>query len=101
MTRDEIAARHVEWEITGPAEVRSSIDGAFNPYRVIPNAEMKRLQEPAPQINPHLERPAAVDASKCFMTALFLRRDVAYCARRRRYAHIQGTARCTVRSLRR
>jgi hypothetical protein len=31
----EIAARHAEWEITGPAEIRSPIGGSFNPYRVV------------------------------------------------------------------
>jgi hypothetical protein len=92
-TPEEIAARHVEWEITGPAEIRSPIGGAFNPYRVIPHAEVKRLEEPAPQINPHLERPPAIDAAECFLIALFLRRYVTYCARRRRYAQMQGAAR--------
>jgi hypothetical protein len=92
-TPEEIAARFAEWKITGPAEVRSPVTGAFNPYRVVPYAEVKRLQEPAPQINPHLDRPPAIDAAECFLTALFLRRYVTYCARRRRYAHMQGAAR--------
>ena len=92
-TRDEIAARHVEWEIIDAAEVRGPIDGVFNPHRVDPLAVPRRLQEPSPQINPHLERPPAVDAIECFLTLVFLRRYVAYCARRRRFAQMDGAAR--------
>ena len=84
---------HAEWEIIGPAELRSPVGGAFNPYWVVPHAEFKRLQEPAPQINPHLDRPPAVDAVECFLTVLLLRRYVTYCARRRRYAQMHGAAR--------
>ena len=77
----------------GAAEVRSPITGAFNPYRVVPRVELKRLQEPAPQINPHLDRPPAIDAGECFLIGLFQRRHVTYCARRRQYAQMQGAAR--------
>jgi len=75
-TPEEIAARFAEWEITGPAEVRTPVTGAFHSYRVVPHAELKRLAEPAPQINPHLDRPPAIDAGECFLTALFLRRYI-------------------------
>ena len=91
-TREEIAARHGEWEITGPAEVRMAITGAFQPYRVVPHAELKRFEERPPQINPHLERPPVIDATECSLVALFLRRYVTYCARRGRYAEMQGAA---------
>jgi hypothetical protein len=91
-TPEEIAARHAEWEIVGPAEVRSSIGGSFQPYRVVPHAELTRLEEPPPQINPHRERPPAIDAGECFLTALFLRRYVTYCARRGQYAEMQAAA---------
>lgn len=91
-TGEEIAARHGEWEITGPAEVRSPIDGPFKPYRVARDDELTRLEELAPQISPHLDRPPAVDAAECSLIALFLRRYVTYCARRRRYAQMQGAA---------
>ena len=49
--------------------------------------------EPPPQINPHPQRPPAIDAVECFLTTLFLRRYVTYCARRRYYAQMQGAAR--------
>ena len=51
-TPEEIAARHAEWEIAGPAETRFSVGNAFNPFRVLPRAELKRLEERAPRINP-------------------------------------------------
>ena len=89
-TREEIVARHAEWEITGPAEIRSAAGGSFNPYRVVAHAELKRMQERPPQVNPHCERPPAIDASECFLAALFLRRYVSYCARRGRYSQMQG-----------
>jgi hypothetical protein len=52
-TREEIAARRAEWEITGLAKVRSPIGGGFNQYRVVPHrdetvAETDEQREPAP-----------------------------------------------------
>ena len=47
----------------------------------------------APQINPHLNRPPTIDAMEYFLKALFLRRYVTYCARRRRFSQMQGAAR--------
>ena len=49
----------------------------------------ERMFEPPPQINPHLQRPPAIDSVERFLTTLFLRRYVTYCARRRRYAQMQ------------
>jgi hypothetical protein len=69
------------------------ITDAFYPCRDVAHAEVKRLEERAPQFNPHLERPPAIDRAECFLTALFLRRYVSHCARRCRYAQIQGAAR--------
>jgi ABC-type dipeptide/oligopeptide/nickel transport system permease subunit len=40
-----------------------------------------------------LERPPTIDAAECFLTSLFLRRYIAYCARQRRYAHMHGAGR--------
>jgi hypothetical protein len=93
--RHEIAAQHAEWEIIGPPEIRDVDPHArhFHPYQMIAHAELMRLQEQAPQINPHLEQPTAIDAAERFLVALFLRRYVTYCARRRRFAQMQGAAR--------
>jgi hypothetical protein len=92
-TREDIAARHAEWEITGPAEVWFPIGDAFNPYRIVDHAELQRLEELPPELNLHLEHPPAIDEDECSWAALFLRRYVAYCARRGRYAQMQGAAR--------
>jgi hypothetical protein len=91
----EIAARHAVWEIIGPPEIREVTEGAshFSPYRIVAHAELKRMEEPPPQINPHLEQPPAIDAMERFLVGLFLRRYVTYCARRRRYARMQDAAR--------
>ena len=83
--RHEIAARYAEWEIIGPPEIRDADPGSawFNPYRATAAAELKRLAEPAPHVNPHLDQPPAIDGHERFLVALFLRRYLAYCARRR------------------
>ena len=92
-TREEIAGRYAEWEIIGPAEIRKGGGGAFNPFRVIPHSTLTQLEEPAPQIDPHLMDPPTVDALECHLALIFLRRYVTYCARRRSYAQMQGAAR--------
>jgi hypothetical protein len=88
-----IAERFAEWEIIGPAEQREANPVGFNPYRNITHSELKRLQEAAPEINPHHAKPPAIDRVECFLLAVFLRRYVTYCARRRRYAQMEGAAR--------
>jgi hypothetical protein len=92
--RDEICAGHGEWEIIGPPEIRDVDPNArhFHPYRVMQHAELRRLQEQPPQINPHLEQPPAIDAAERSLVTLFLRRYVTYCARRRHFAQMQGAA---------
>ena len=88
-----IAERFAEWEITGPAEQREPNSVGFNPYQTIAHAELMRLEHVAPQINPHMERPPAIDQVECFLLAVFLRRYVTYCARRRKFAQMEGAAR--------
>lgn len=92
----QIAARHAagEWEIVGSPEVREVDSSAryFHPYRVVPHAELKRLEEQPPQMNPHLGRPPAIDDVERFLVGLFLRRYVTYCARRRHFAQMQSAA---------
>jgi len=93
--RHEITARHKEWEITGPPEIRDVDPNAryFTPWKMIPHAELPRISELTPQINPHLERPPAIDATERFLINVFLRRYVTYCARPRRFREMQGAAR--------
>lgn len=95
--RHVIAERYknTEWEIIGPPEIRDTDPSAryFSPWRVTSHAEAMRMFEPAPEMNPHLAKPAAMDATERFLTALFLRRYVTHCARRRRIPEMQGAAR--------
>jgi hypothetical protein len=91
---DVIAERFAEWAIIGPAEFREANPVGFNPYRQpIPHAELMRLEEPAPEINPHQKEPPGIDRIEYFLLAVFLRRYVRYCARRRRFAQMAGAAR--------
>ncbi len=92
--RHVIAERYVEWEVTGPPEVRTrGGGGSFNPYRMVTHAELMQLEEQPLQINPHLAKPPAIDALEAFLLRVFLRRYVTYCARRRRFAAMNGAAR--------
>jgi len=51
------------------------------------------MEEPPPEMQPHLQRPPAIDSVEAFLAELFLRRYVTYWARRRRYAQMNGAAR--------
>ena len=91
-TREDIAARYAEWEITGPVEIRD-VDPdarAFTPhasFKQMMDAELRRYSERPPELHP------AIDAAEAFLLAVFLRRYVTYCARRGRYAAMNGAAR--------
>jgi len=91
----EIAARYEVWGLIGPPEIRDVDPNAryFTPWKVTPHAEVVRMQEPPPELQPHLAKPPAINAMEAFLTSLFLRRYVTYCARRRRYAQMNGAAR--------
>ena len=95
--RHVIAERFAEWEITGPAEIhpRGGSGDSFNPFRkIVSHAELMRLvEEPPPELNPHLAKPPAIDAIEAFLLRVFLRRYVTWCARRRRFAAMNGAAR--------
>ena len=90
--RHEIAARHGEWEIIGPPEIRNvdTHERYFSPWKVIPHAELMRISEPPLQMQPQLVTPPAIDGIESFLMSVFLRRYVTYCARRGRYAQMNG-----------
>ena len=86
--QQEIAARYAEWEIIGPAEIRD-VDPAtryFTPHSSPLNAAVRRYNERPPELQP------AIDAAEAFLLAVFLRRYVTYCARRGRFAAMNGAA---------
>ena len=66
----------------------------FNPhFKLMMNAELRRYSERAPELQPHLAKSPAIDAAEAFLVRLFLRRYVTHCARRRRFAAMNGAAR--------
>jgi len=86
----EIKARHAEFEIIGPAELRDVDPDAryFSPnFNAMMNAEMRRFRERPPEIVP------AIDGLEAYLVRTFLRRYVTYCARRGRFAAMNGAAR--------
>jgi hypothetical protein len=91
--RHEIAQRYAEYEITGPAEIRD-VDPdaqAFTPHApfcVMIDVELRRFSEFAPE----LAEPSAIDKRESFLARLFLRRYVTHCARRGRFAAMNGAA---------
>ena len=91
-TREDIAARYAEWEIAGQAEIRDVDPEArgFSPharFKLMMNSELRRFSERPPEVQP------AIDATDAFLARLFLRRYVTYCARRGRFAAMNGAAR--------
>ena len=93
---DEIARRHARFEITGPPEIRDVDPGArrFTPhFKLMTNAELRIASESTPELQPHLAAPPSIDATEVFLVRLFLRRYVAWCARHRRFAAMNGAAR--------
>jgi hypothetical protein len=90
--RHVIAERFAEFEIFEPPEIRGvdPDERYFSPhtFKLMMNAELRRYSE-APL---ELQRPA-IDAVEAFLVRLFLRRYVTYCARRRRFAAMNGAAR--------
>jgi len=65
--------------------MRKCIGGSFSPHgKLIAHAKLKQISEPALGLQPSL------DAAEVLLVRLFLRRYVTYCARRRRYAQMNG-----------
>ena len=94
--RDEIAQRYANYEITGPPEIR---DGDPDSRRFTPHVERqagtttRHVEASAPELQPHLARPQAVDVGEAVLLQLFLRRYITFCARRGRFAAMNGAAR--------
>jgi len=72
----EIAARYTEWEIIGRPEIRDVDPRArsFTPWKVVPHAELMRISEPPPEMQPQLEAPPGIDGLESFLLRVFLRR---------------------------
>src|SRR5438046_1329740 len=101
--RHVIESSYAQWEIIGPPEI---ISGApvvmFSPWSKLPprpKAHLPPVEEPPPDHGPTpdpppVEQPPPIeDQLERFLVLLFLRRYVTYCARRRRFAQMNGAAR--------
>lgn len=88
--RHEIAARYAEFELIEPPEIRDVNPDAryFAPqFNAMMSAELRRFRERPPELQP------SIDGLEAFLVRTFLRRYVTYCARRRRFAEMEGAAR--------
>ena len=85
-TLAEIKTRYREWEIDGPAELRGDM-----PVQVF-QPQLPRLDHKPLELQPHLAMPPAIDATERFLLHVFLRRYITWCARRGRFAQMQGAA---------
>jgi hypothetical protein len=86
---ETIAARYGTWELTGAPSVPARIGNGYNPYRhIVPHTELARMSEPPLQMD-----PCVADGLERALVCTFLRRYVTYCARRGRYAEMDGAAR--------
>jgi hypothetical protein len=85
---ETIAARYATWEVTGAPSVPAPAADGFNPYRVMSHRDLVRISELPPQMHPALD-----DGLERVLVQTFLRRYVTYCARRGRYAEMNGAAR--------
>jgi len=86
-THEEIAARYAEWEVVGPPEIRDFEQRrGFHPFPLMTHAEPARALDQAPDMQP------LADACERFLLAVFLRRYVTWCARKRRMAQAEGAA---------
>lgn len=92
-----IASRYQRWEITGPPEIRSrGSTGSFNPFRRS-TMHLPPAEEPPPDHGPTPDpppddQPPIEDQLERVLVLLFLRRYIAWCARRRSFAQMNGAA---------
>ena len=100
-TKEEIAARHEQCEIVGPPELRNPDAPMFNlssspvPANHLPPDEEEPPPDhgPTPDPPPVEQPPPIEDQLERFLVVLFLRRYVTWCARRRRFASMNGATR--------
>ena len=92
-TLDDIATRYAEWMIACEPEVRTNIpSSSFNPFRCTDGAV---TCPSGPEVEVFASARGAsseFDSLEVFLVGVFLRRYVTYCARRRRFAAMQGAA---------
>ena len=89
-TRAELASRYREWEIIGPPEIRGDAPvQMFQPE--LPRIGAGCSDAPL-ELQPHLAMPPRIDATEGLLLRVFLRRYITWCARRSRFAALNGAA---------
>ena len=114
-TKEEIAARHEQWEIVGAPELRTANATMFGlPPIFAPRPSQTPVKEPPPKDTPPktppikepptkeppvneppatpTSDPPALDDLERLLVLLFLRRYIMWCARRGRFAAMEGAA---------
>jgi hypothetical protein len=87
-TREAIARRYERACIDADGVVPPNVSVGFDPFRqTVPRAPTARQTETPPQLHPEV-----TDALERFLVASFLRRYVTWCARRGRFAAMNGAA---------
>ena len=107
----EIRARYTEWEIIGLPEIRDvdpdrryftpavgAAPGKHRPVKEPPKNPPHDPKKDPPDNDPPVkeppdEDPATLDGLERFLLLVFLRRYVTYCAKRRKFAAMNGAAR--------
>lgn len=90
---EDIRARYAEWMIDGEPEIRGNVPSlGFNPHPRWTDGVATAPSEPELVIQPQRAKLPELDSIEAFLVAAFLRRYVTYCARRRRFAAMQGAA---------
>jgi hypothetical protein len=97
--RNEIASRYAEFELVGTPEIREvdPDDRRFSPHSGVlpsptgPFASAQEGSDLTQDATPIID-PASLGGLERFLLLVFLRRYVTYCARRHRYAAMNGAA---------
>jgi hypothetical protein len=88
-----LRARYAEWMIDCEPEIRGNIPSVgFNPFPRWTDGAATAPPGPPVELQPQRAQPPGLDSLEAFLVATFLRRYITYCARRRRFAAMQGVA---------
>jgi hypothetical protein len=90
-TLEDIASRYSEWMIAGEPEIRRPSRAYFTPHRKHVHLMTTPRQDSSVETRP------ALDSLEAMLAATFLRRYVTWCARRGRFAAMEGAARLLAR----
>jgi hypothetical protein len=86
----DIRQRYVEWRIEDEGELREGVGAQFSALGAGADAQGARASRLA---EPHVETAPCLAPEEAALARCFLRRYVTYCARRGRYAAMNGAAR--------